>query len=736
MSKTLSLFDQDIHTIDFTLIEDPSQLPDMFKVFKFDPILGYDLEFGNLNSWTVNNQLLWQLSNGEQTFVGKTHLVPLHLLSPLLSNKPVIAHNGITEFKQSYVNGLVLKHIIDPMLAYQVAKAGLLEGSAKRSASLASLMKQYMHKEMKKEVRSEFINYTGTYFTREQLEYSAMDVIDLIPLWNAVREELLDKKLYDVAMFECSLIPTFGCAELTGMTVDKDKWKEYIGVSDENGMYPEGSAEFERNLLIEKCTPILLEGINRLQDNPTRVVLTKHVKNKSQTKKLRKHTAKEDPLQQRLLSVPVTNIKITSHDQVIEAFLGFGIDLNTTDKGALKDVIFELGDKVPQGMQDLLESLIDLSSYQKLVSTYGMSMLAKVQEDGTLWADLKQLGASATGRCSSPVFMNLPARGEIGSAIRGFFVAPPKSKLIIADYSQLEQRIAAHCSQDPVMLKIFLEGLDMHGVTAAGIFGVPYEEFVEKGEYDATTGEYGNKNVTLSNGLTIKYMRDVVAKTCAFASNYGGNAKTLRKSLRDKTDKELETIYGNYASTYRVLFEHMVGYGHDALTKGYTENLVGRKRFYWPTKWEDPRIFKSRERKDVERRKQIGTDVDGKLYTMKDYEWDRDAERDSIRRAGLNATTQSLAADIMKRAMLYIYIELEDKNLLKVWGPGRILGNHNPGACIVNTVHDEIITRVDEEVAEEVAEIVQRCMLRAESEILTTVPAGCVVHICANWSEK
>jgi DNA polymerase-1 len=266
------------------------------------------------------------------------------------------------------------------------------------------------------------------------------------------------------------------------------------------------------------------------------------------------------------------------------------------------------------------------------------------------------------------------------------------------------------------MLKIFKEGLDMHGVAAAHIFGVPYEEFEELGGYDRATGEYTDKKVRLSNGMTIKYMRDECTKTCSFASNYGGNWKTLKRTL-DMEDEKLQQIFNGYVDTYKVLFSFMNRYGHDAITKGITRNAVGRFRLYGPTKWERltdtmAKYFKGPSRKD-------------------------DYEIDGIRRQGLNMPIQSLAADIVKRAMFRIHRELKVKGLFKVWGPnGRILFSDKPGACIINQVHDEIILNVDAEVAEEVAEIVSRNMLQVEEELLEKVPAGVSCHIGTTWADK
>jgi DNA polymerase-1 len=85
---------------------------------------------------------------------------------------------------------------------------------------------------------------------------------------------------------------------------------------------------------------------------------------------------------------------------------------------------------------------------------------------------------AATGRLSStdPNLQNIPIRSELGREIRRAFVADPGKVLVSADYSQIELRILAHLSGDPVLRKAFAEGIDVHTQTAAEVFGIPLTE--------------------------------------------------------------------------------------------------------------------------------------------------------------------------------------------------------------------------------------------------------------------
>jgi DNA polymerase-1 len=93
---------------------------------------------------------------------------------------------------------------------------------------------------------------------------------------------------------------------------------------------------------------------------------------------------------------------------------------------------------------------------------------------GRVHTRLNQAGA-ATGRLSSsnPNLQNIPIRTELGRQIRAAFIPRPGWKLVVADYSQIELRLLAHMSRDPVLIEAFRSGEDIHTRTAAEVFGVP-----------------------------------------------------------------------------------------------------------------------------------------------------------------------------------------------------------------------------------------------------------------------
>src|SRR6266849_5834259 len=118
--------------------------------------------------------------------------------------------------------------------------------------------------------------------------------------------------------------------------------------------------------------------------------------------------------------------------------------------------------------------IIEYREVAKLKSTY-VDALPKLirRETGRLHTSFSQPGA-ATGRLSSsdPNLQNIPIRTELGRQIRAAFVAEPGKILLGADYSQIELRVMAHFSNDPVLLEAFRTGQDIHERTAQEVFGL------------------------------------------------------------------------------------------------------------------------------------------------------------------------------------------------------------------------------------------------------------------------
>jgi DNA polymerase-1 len=124
---------------------------------------------------------------------------------------------------------------------------------------------------------------------------------------------------------------------------------------------------------------------------------------------------------------------------------------------------------------EVVRKVLEFRQLAKLKNTYVDALPALIDpQTGRLHTSFNQTG-SATGRVSSsnPNLQNIPIRTELGREIRAAFVPRPGWKLVVADYSQIELRLLAHMSRDPVLVEAFRNGEDIHTRTAAEVLGVP-----------------------------------------------------------------------------------------------------------------------------------------------------------------------------------------------------------------------------------------------------------------------
>jgi DNA polymerase-1 len=125
-------------------------------------------------------------------------------------------------------------------------------------------------------------------------------------------------------------------------------------------------------------------------------------------------------------------------------------------------------------LHELPRKVLDYRELTKLKSTYADTLPKLVDPStGRVHTSFNQTG-TATGRLSSsdPNLQNIPVRSELGRQIRAAFTAEPGWSLLSADYSQIELRILARCSADPVLSEAFRTGQDIHSRTAQEVFGV------------------------------------------------------------------------------------------------------------------------------------------------------------------------------------------------------------------------------------------------------------------------
>ena len=136
--------------------------------------------------------------------------------------------------------------------------------------------------------------------------------------------------------------------------------------------------------------------------------------------------------------------------------------------------------------------MLEYRQLAKLKSNYSDSLPLLADSDGRVHTTFNQVG-TATGRLSStnPNLQNIPIRTELGREIRAAFIAAPQCVLLSADYSQIELRLLAHFSADPLLVKAYRTGQDIHTLTAAEVFGVPAETMSKETRNRAKAVNFG-----------------------------------------------------------------------------------------------------------------------------------------------------------------------------------------------------------------------------------------------------
>ncbi len=266
----------------------------------------------------------------------------------------------------------------------------------------------------------------------------------------------------------------------------------------------------------------------------------------------------------------------------------------STDVGVLEKLADEY--KLPR-------LLLEYRERSKLKSTYFDALPELMHPDtGLIHTSFNQT-VTATGRLSSsePNLQNIPIRTEMGREIRKAFIPRKKNqKLLSADYSQIELRLLAHFSADPVLIKAFKEDTDIHRFTASLLYGMKESD---------VTWEMRN-----------------LAKTINFSIIYGKTSYGLARDLHIPIE-EAAAFIQSYFARYPKVKEYLEAQKETAKRQGFLTTILGR-RAYFP-------------------------DLASSNQNLRQF-----AER-----AAVNAPLQGSAADLVKIAMIAIQKELSQRKL-------------------------------------------------------------------------
>jgi DNA polymerase-1 len=284
----------------------------------------------------------------------------------------------------------------------------------------------------------------------------------------------------------------------------------------------------------------------------------------------------------------------------------------------------------------ILQHLMRIRESSKLQTTIE-GLISAIADDGRIHTTFQQ-SVAATGRLSStePNLQNIPVRTDEGRHIRGCFIAQtPYTQLLTADYSQIEMRIMAHLSNDEGLIQAFESGEDLHSTVGALVFGV------KPSEVDAE-------------------MRRTI-KAMSYGLAYGLSSFGLSQTL-DIDPTEASKLMSTYFERFGGIRDYLKSVVIEARDKGYTETILGRRRY------------------------------------LPDLNHENRQRREIAERAALNAPIQGSAADIIKIALLNINTQLSKNNLK---------------SRALLQVHDELIFEVMPDEAKILEEIVRAQMAAA-----------------------
>lgn len=326
-----------------------------------------------------------------------------------------------------------------------------------------------------------------------------------------------------------------------------------------------------------------------------------------------------------------------------------------TSTGAYSTNISELVKLKDQ--HPIINEIISHRELSKLVSTYIDTLPGLADKGGRIHTTFNQAG-TVTGRISSqnPNLQNIPVRTNLGKGVRRAFIAGKGFKLAAFDYSQIELRVAAILSKDKKLGEVFQKDEDVHSAVACEVFNVSPDKVTEE-------------------------MRRR-AKIINFGIIYGMGINALSKNLGCARE-EAQMFYDEYFNDFNGVADYIERVKNFARERGYTETLLGRKRFF----------------------PEINSRFD---YVRKEAE-----------RMATNAPIQGTAADFIKLAMVRADKILAEKKI-------------KDRTFLLLQIHDELLYEIEEKTLNEAVPIIKEAM---EGVYENEVPLKVKILTGENWRD-
>lgn len=366
-----------------------------------------------------------------------------------------LAHNAVFDL------GWLQEHEIYPegdVLCSMLASRILTNGLANMKHGLQHVVKRYLKYEISKEQQKS--DWSGP-ISDEQMHYAAMDVQVLVELDGAINERMAQANLHQAWFLECKALPAMAQLWRTGLPFDRKSLEAL------QGELQDAHLRLGREFLV--ALDEALPASHKLPRDPDGSINTRS----KAVGTIRAGTKQE------------AGFNLNSPKQLLDVFtLLLGEKPTDADgkpsasRQALKEYV---GDH---------RVIAEYLAWKRVEKRRQMveSLLTFLGDGGFIKASYMQMGAD-TGRmsCIKPNLQQVPRDSRFRECVQ----APEGWRLVVADYAQMELRLAAAEAEDPLMIRAFQDGIDLHTLTAMQIYGVPEDEVTKEQRQIAKSANFG-----------------------------------------------------------------------------------------------------------------------------------------------------------------------------------------------------------------------------------------------------
>lgn len=633
--------------------------------------VSYDSEFKHFYP-EIGTLHSMQIGDHRHSFVIDIRYHNPRELKDLLESKVLVGQNLIADLPYLFHHEIAPTKLVDTYLT----ELCLTLGHDTVGRDLGSLVHRYLNIELDKSSQKS-IGEKGL-ADASYVKYAGDDIKYLMPVFKEQYKKIKAQDLQEVWALEHKYLLPFAYMAWSGITIDRERLR--VKIDEDNDALEAAVSKLNNYVLglAERDEYIFSHFVERQLD-----LFSDHLKVKT---------------------------KWSSPKQVVSLFKYLGIKVEKEERGKVKESV-DAG-VIEHQEHEIIEPYLHYKGIQKICSSYGENIAKMICPSGRIYTRWKQIkhtgrissgGKDRMGNVKTLNMQNIPG----DERHRSCFIAAKGNVLVQADYSQQENIILADFSEDPDLMNFFLQGGgDLHSFNAQKIFPAQLGDF--------TLDEIKEKFPDLRKK----------AKSASFAIAYGGSGVTIAQNLRISKE-EGNAIYDAYMEAFPHLPEYFERQKTKILQTGYViTNPVSRRKSYYP--------FFNHYQKVAAVAESLGWWDRFREMKYRDPDlWEKDylpikkkyfAHKGTLERMSLNYPIQGTAADMVKEAGIRLFEEWsKNGHLFKVRLPLK--------------VHDEIIVECPKEMADDMAESLQKHMEDSSRKFLKHLYVKAKPIISDRWEK-